>query len=221
MTGELALLISSTDALSQSEDERSTAGSRFRLVTGRGDLGRARAGLWPRLRRAIGGASRARRLELRTPVQVGPDALDIVEAAVDRGDPRCRLALPAAAAARLSWPARPSIAAVLPRASIRFSSSSFSASHVRDRSLACGLVRATRSWSLTPRSASDRAPLARAATRMSTSPGLSARVTVRDWTERSSGRVNTWPAASTSTFLRIVSPWISFLSVESYRTTST
>ena len=60
-------------------------------------------------------------------------------------------------------------------------------------------------WSFSPRSASVRAPRAWAATRVSTCSGVTARVTVLAWIERSSGRVKAWPEASTSTSSRIVS----------------
>ena len=60
-----------------------------------------------------------------------------------------------------------------------------------------GLGRSTTVWSLTPRSDRVRFPFALAATRMSTCSGVTATVTVRDWTAFSSGRVKTCPAAST------------------------
>ena len=56
-----------------------------------------------------------------------------------------------------------------------------------------GLGRSTMSWSLTPRSESVRGPLARAATRISTCSGVTARVTVRLCTAFSSGRSEDLP----------------------------
>ena len=185
---------------------RWTSCSGFRLVAGRRDLGRGRSRSVPdRSRRREARAARQTRAPTRRPGRCGR---------ARRCGSRGRSSRSAARVAAWERPAPPAF-----RANCSFSScSSCSSSEPLlfrefpsllvfgvDRGLGLELSDVVVVVDAAERERER--PSARAATRMSTSPGASARVTVRDWTERSSGRVNNWPAASTSTSCRIVSPW--------------